>query len=172
MVMADRDCGDCNVCCWALIIDQLNKPSGVVCRHWSKEHHCTRYETRPADCRNFLCGWRLQPLSEEWRPDRCEIAIYCTEGGYQFELVGGLDRLFWRPFLAVVTDLLARNVPVYLSARAAAGYVPARVHLNDVPELQQAVAQHNISAFTAQLSRALQVSIDAPQKKVEFDTPH
>lgn len=170
--MADRDCGECNVCCWALIIDQLNKPPGVLCRHWSKEHHCTCYETRPPDCRNFLCGWLTQPLSEAWRPDRCGIAIYPSEGGYQFELVDGLDRLFWQPFLAVITDLIVRKVPVFLSARAAVGCASARVHLNEIPELRQAVTQRNLSIFTAQLSRALQFSIDAPQKKVEFDTPH
>lgn len=170
--MADRDCGDCNVCCKVLIIDALNKPAGVLCRHWSKEHHCTCYETRPADCRNFLCGWRVQQLSDAWRPDRSEIAIYCTEGGYQFELIGNRDKLLWRPFLGVVTDLLVRNVPVFLSVRAPLGCASFRVYLNDIPELQRAVAQRNLSALIAQLSRALQLSIDAPRKKVEFDTPH
>lgn len=170
--MGDRDCGECNVCCCVLTVEELNKPPGVLCRHWSKEHHCTRYETRPADCRNFLCGWHLQPLGEQWRPDRCEIAIYPVEGGYEFELVGALDRLFWRPFIAAVTDLIARNVPVYLSTLAAVGCAPARVHLNEIPELKVAVARRNFPAFTTQLSRALQVSIDAPEKKVEFDTPH
>ncbi len=170
--MGDRDCGDCNVCCYALTVVELNKPPGVLCRYWSKEQHCSCYETRPPDCRIFLCGWRVQPLGEEWRPDRCEIAIYGVEGGYQFELVGGLDKLFWRPLVATITNLMARNVPVYLSARKVVGCTPARVKLNEMPELRQAVAQRNISAVTAVLSRALQVSIDAPQQKVEFDTPH
>lgn len=170
--MGDRDCGDCNVCCYALAIDELNKPPGVVCRHWSKEQHCTCYETRPADCRIFFCGWRVQPLGEEWRPDRSQIAIYGVEGGYQFELLGGLDRLFWRPLVATITDLIARNVPVYLSARAPVGCLSARVHLNAVPGLQQAVARRNLSAFTTLLSQALQASLNAPRKKVEYDAPH
>lgn len=168
----NRECGECNVCCYALSIDELKKPPGIVCRHWTKESHCTCYDARPSSCRIFHCGWRALPLGEEWRPDRCGIVIYSAGQGHQFELIGGLDKLFWPPLVNAISDLIAQNVPVYLSASASVGYNSTRVYLNDRPALQTAVADKDFSGIAAALSIALQASIDAPKQKVEFDATH
>ena len=107
-------------------------------------------------------------LDDEWRPDKCGIVIYGAEGGMQFELLGAWDKVYWRPLVNVIANLIIKNVPAFLSARAAVGLTSHRVPLNSNAALRNAVARHDVSAITAELSQALQVSIDAPKTKMEF----
>ncbi len=75
-----RDCGDCNVCCTLMPVPQLDKPSGVDCKHWDGKREgggCTVYETRPEVCREWACIWRsgsnlLEPGD---RPDKLGIML-------------------------------------------------------------------------------------------------
>ena len=125
-----NECGGCTVCCTALRIedDELAKPAGVTC------HHCTPtgcgiYQTRPATCRGFHCGWLLLPaLNESWRPDRSGVLIGLIEpddlpeefraagNGLHFTVLGG-DASISRPgFADYVATLVRRDVAVWLSA--------------------------------------------------------
>src|SRR3982750_1443858 len=75
------DCGGCTVCCTALRIegDEFSKPAGVTCQHCTPKG-CGIYQTRPAVCRGFQCGWLLLPaLDESWRPDRSGVLISLIE---------------------------------------------------------------------------------------------
>lgn len=60
MLVKDRECGDCNICCTYLRIDELpvKKPQDVACSHLC-EKGCGIYETRPNVCRSWYCGWRI-----------------------------------------------------------------------------------------------------------------
>lgn len=77
-----RQCGDCTVCCTVLAIDtpQMQKAAGLRCRHCLGG--CTIYESRPALCRDYHCGWRQLPiLDTKWRPDISGVFV-------EFEPVG------------------------------------------------------------------------------------
>src|SRR5262245_37176595 len=77
-LVPNRECGECNVCCKALLIDEptLQKPPGVLCANWKPARGCGIYDTRPAACRGFFCGWRMMPeLGDELRPDRSGILV-------------------------------------------------------------------------------------------------
>jgi hypothetical protein len=77
MRAAEKTCGPCQVCCVALKIKapQLRKDAQIPCPHLV-EKGCGIYESRPAVCRSFLCGWRLMPeLDASWRPDLSGVML-------------------------------------------------------------------------------------------------
>ena len=65
-----RNCGTCSLCCKVYSIAELNKPAGQWCPHLARGPGCTIYKSRPQDCRQFFCAWRLDPsLGPEWKPE-------------------------------------------------------------------------------------------------------
>ena len=65
-----RICGSCMLCCKVMIVDELNKPSGTLCRHAVLGKGCSIREQRPRSCHTFFCGWRLDPnLDSMWKPE-------------------------------------------------------------------------------------------------------
>jgi hypothetical protein len=76
-LVAGRQCGSCVACCVALSIDDpaLSKPAGAICTHCGVAG-CGIYESRPAVCRSFHCGWRcLRFLDDALRPDRSGVLV-------------------------------------------------------------------------------------------------
>jgi hypothetical protein len=78
-----RSCGDCSLCCKLAQVDELDKPSGVWCRHCAPGRGgCTIYETRPSVCRNWACNWILDAsLGPEWRPLTCKMILFFENSG-------------------------------------------------------------------------------------------
>ncbi len=79
-----RDCGDCNVCCVALTINDadLRKVQGYRCPNTRPDHGCAIYEARPRTCSSFFCGWRLLKwVREPLRPDRSGVLVGLTLDG-------------------------------------------------------------------------------------------
>jgi hypothetical protein len=65
-----RTCGTCRLCCKVYSIAELSKPAGQWCPHLTRTAGCTVYRSRPHDCRQFFCAWRLDPnLGPEWKPE-------------------------------------------------------------------------------------------------------
>src|ERR1700686_1606134 len=65
-----RSCGTCMLCCKVMSIIALKKPSDVMCSHAVPGKGCTIREQRPLCCRQFFCGWRLDPnIDALWKPD-------------------------------------------------------------------------------------------------------
>ncbi|WP_156947596.1 hypothetical protein [Bradyrhizobium sp. WSM3983] len=76
-----RECGSCSLCCKLLVIEPLNKPLGGWCKHCAVGTGCRVYETRPAECRDFLCGFlTLRELDESWRPSTSKLVICFDQG--------------------------------------------------------------------------------------------
>jgi Fe-S-cluster containining protein len=72
---APRDCGSCNVCCTAMHVRPLNKPSGQRCSHQSTEG-CGIYHDRPSVCRTWYCMWVRDDgriFDATHRPDRLGV---------------------------------------------------------------------------------------------------
>ena len=76
--------GGCTTCCKLPAAPApLNKPAGVWCQHCDKGKGCRNYAERPADCRSFMCLWKVMPdFPDELRPDRCKVMWTMTEDGY------------------------------------------------------------------------------------------
>lgn len=125
-----RVCGPCTVCCTALKIEtpQLRKAADMPCKHLCGTG-CGIYETRPPVCQQFLCGWRLFPeLTDDWRPDLSGVLVMRKAPGelppawqnapYGVELaiVGGEQAVTRPGFAEYAARLLAKNIPVLLSA--------------------------------------------------------
>jgi hypothetical protein len=177
-LVPNRACGECISCCKDLTIDspELKKAPGIPCIHSVHAKGCGIYETRPAVCRVWYCGWRQMPqLDDGWRPDRSEILItaatrnipagYPPEG-LTFELIGSLEKVTWHPFLNFICDLIANSIPVFLSVRGQPGHVSGNIFLND--SLSGAVAARDPEKIVEMLHGALAACVNLPKKKVEF----
>jgi hypothetical protein len=71
-----RDCDGCTACCKILSITELGKPMGKWCPNCSIGIRCEIYDSRPAECRDFYCGYLQHPdFDDRWRPDRCKFVI-------------------------------------------------------------------------------------------------
>ncbi len=102
-----RSCGECNACCSAMAITELDKPEWTPCPHLNAARHrhpddgqpsfvpitisrehlaakggggCSIYRERPASCSGFKCQWLAgMPITEQrHRPDRSGLIIIDT----------------------------------------------------------------------------------------------
>jgi hypothetical protein len=175
------DCGECTACCRELIIDVpgLTKHAGSLCTDCISAKGCGIYDDRPQGCREFLCGWRQLPLSENWRPDRCKIIVMQESedreagviGGWKFFLFGGLATIFWRPFILFVSSLIAADKTVYIAIPGAPGHRSRMMAITPEPELKQAVAMSNNATVVGLIAALIQSCLDAPGDPVVFRNP-
>lgn len=76
-VLAERDCGNCTVCCSVLTVDtpDFKKPAGTPCSQLGAQG-CTIHAVRPPICRTWFCAWRrLADLPDAARPDRSGLLV-------------------------------------------------------------------------------------------------
>ncbi len=148
-LVAGRACGECNVCCTALTIDdpELQKVQGYHCRHSQRDNSCGIYATRPHTCRVFFCGWRrLKWIRESLRPDKSGVLVRlhgevsaktgARRMGVMFTLLNNAS-LKAEGLAESVAAAVAADVPVYLHIPGPPGYTAAQVRVNEV--LQDAV---------------------------------
>jgi hypothetical protein len=128
--LAKRRCDSCTVCCTELKIEapQLRKAANTPCPHLCGTG-CGIYETRPPVCQQFLCGWRLfAELTDDWRPDLSGVLVMrkapgelppawrAADYGVELAITGGEAAVTRAGFADYVASLLAKNIPVFLSA--------------------------------------------------------
>jgi len=77
---ANKQCGDCALCCKVMRIEEIDKARHVMCGHFRKGAGCTTYETRPQACRQFVCLWLADPnMDAAWRPDKSKFVMWGAE---------------------------------------------------------------------------------------------
>jgi hypothetical protein len=82
MVVPNRACGTCSLCCKVLRISELAKPAGQWCTHCRPGIGCGIHATRPFVCRGFYCEWMISKgLGPEWRPEQARFTLFKTNGG-------------------------------------------------------------------------------------------
>jgi hypothetical protein len=116
----DRICGECDVCCTAMRVAELEKPAGTRCVHM-RESGCGRYQNRPSACRDWYCMWLRDNrgiFSESERPDRVGIFLTASKPTEQGDQVA-----FAHPVRA---DAMANPAAMAL-VRRLRQYVPVRV---------------------------------------------
>ncbi len=80
-----RECGDCALCCKVLEIvesEDLDKPPGQWCRHWSKKCGCAIYEKREEVCKIFNCFWKVGLIPEDLKPNKTKCVLSMYKEGY------------------------------------------------------------------------------------------
>jgi hypothetical protein len=150
-LVAGRACGTCTVCCYALPVDtpELQKLPGVVCGNCTGRG-CRIYDSRPAPCRGFYCGWRLLPdLDEDWRPDRCGVLItpqtvdipaeFELRDGIEIMILGGEDAVRRPGFVETVCLFVRKRVATFVSIPGPEGFFAAKVLVNK--SLREAAAK-------------------------------
>jgi hypothetical protein len=71
-----KSCGRCTFCCKILGVDALQKPRGTWCPHCVQNRGCSVYETRPEECRRFVCDYlRLPEFGPDWKPDKARFLM-------------------------------------------------------------------------------------------------
>lgn len=78
VLVPDRECGACNVCCMSLTIDDpaLRKVQGYRCPNTLPDKSCAIYASRPRTCRTFFCGYRrLKWVKDTLRPDLSGVLV-------------------------------------------------------------------------------------------------
>ncbi len=77
-----KTCGSCTFCCKVMAIDELRKPSGAWCPNCAIGSGCKIYDTRPGDCRDFICQWLAVPeMPDAFRPDKIKVVLAAPEMG-------------------------------------------------------------------------------------------
>jgi hypothetical protein len=175
-LLPTRTCGECNVCCVALAIDdpKLQKPEGVPCRNAQRDHSCAIYATRPQACREFYCGWRrLKWIREPLRPDKSGVLVRP-----HLVVMTDTGEKHWGVIFSLLTaaalkaDGLAESiaagvgagVPVYLHIPGPPGQTGCHVRINEA--LHDAVLTRDKAAVLQTLRRVRNMARSMPQQPV------
>jgi hypothetical protein len=76
-----KSCGSCTKCCKLMGIAELKKPAWTECSHVAPGIGCRIYPDRPRSCRQFICGWLLDPgMGPELKPDQCHVIFHQQSG--------------------------------------------------------------------------------------------
>jgi len=112
MYAKNRQCGECSLCCKAVAVQDLNKPAGQWCAHFSRGHGCTIYSDRPQSCRAFNCHWLLdETMGDEWYPRQCKMVVQATEAALLVHVDPGTHQPWRRePYLSKLVVLAGQLV--------------------------------------------------------------
>lgn len=174
-LIESRSCGDCNVCCVALTIDdhELQKPQGIRCRNAQRDNSCAIYHSRPSTCREFFCGWRsLRWVRENLRPDLSGVLVrlhvdVSAAGERDYGIVVTLlhsKALEAEGLAETVAAAVAADVPVYLNIPGPPGYTSAQARLNDA--LRGPVLTRDKAAVLAVLRDGRSAARKGPKKRI------
>lgn len=78
-----RECGDCQLCCELIGVEELRKHPHERCQHQCATG-CSIHGSHPRECRTYQCQWRAdENVPEELRPDKlgCIIDVHDTPIG-------------------------------------------------------------------------------------------
>ncbi len=173
--LSDRPCGTCNVCCYALTIDEpaLAKPQGVRCPNTAPDLSCAIYGTRPTTCRSFWCGWRLfRWVRGALRPDESGVLIrtqYRTSPGGEaragviFSLLTPAS-LEAEGLLESIAAAIAGGLTVHVHIPGPAGYTSSTARIDEA--LADVVMRRDKPGMMALLKEALKEGQDGPRRKI------
>lgn len=143
-LVAHRSCGDCNVCCVALTIDdpEMQKLQGYRCKNTLPNRGCAIYDARPNTCREFHCGWRkLKWVREPLRPDKSGVLVrlhYSVAEPGQPPVLGVVFTFLTNNALKAeglaesVAAAVAAGIPVHVNIPGPPGYTSGQARIDEV----------------------------------------
>lgn len=138
-----RSCGECNVCCVSLTINDvaMQKPQGYRCKNAQRDNSCAIYTDRPQTCRSFFCGWRkLKWVRPSLRPDSSGVLIRLhfdkpdASGARQLGVIVTLltsAAVKAEGLAETIAAAIAAKVPVFISVPGPPGYTASVAKIND-----------------------------------------
>jgi hypothetical protein len=76
-IVPGKSCGSCTKCCTVMGIAEIKKPAWEECPHVAAGVGCKIYSERPRSCRDFICGWLLDPyMGPDLKPENCHVVFY------------------------------------------------------------------------------------------------
>ena len=91
-----RPCGDCTACCTWLQGSAYGYEfgGGKSCKFLCKTG-CSVHKARPKVCEGYFCAWSQELISEEMRPDKCEVlaSVENNEKGQYLKLVSTQEEI-------------------------------------------------------------------------------
>ncbi len=76
-VVAGKTCGSCTKCCKVMGIPEIKKRPWEECPNVVPGLGCNIYADRPRSCRQFICGWLLDPyMGPDLKPENCHVVFY------------------------------------------------------------------------------------------------
>lgn len=70
----NRSCGDCQECCFAYDIGEIEKPPHATCPHQCATG-CAIWKSKPVECTAFACLWLMDFFPDHLRPDKSKIIV-------------------------------------------------------------------------------------------------
>lgn len=177
LLIKDRVCGSCSVCCVSLRINtpELKKKADIPCANIRPQGGCSIYKDRPSVCKTWYCGWRmLDEVDESLRPDKCGLLIK-KSGGMSVSLMlikGKSNRIMWdKRTLELIRQLRERDVSVSTSVPTKAGYCNAKTDIDDhiTPELISHNPTKAALIMKALLFRAVHAQTN-PEPRFDLDS--
>jgi len=172
-----RDCGDCNVCCIALTIDDpgLHKVQGVRCANALPDNRCGIYAARPGTCSTFHCGWRqLKWVRPSLRPDTSGVLIRldrrAVAGTRVVSVIFTLlhkDALQADGLAEAMATAITTGHPVFLEVAGQPGYTYGAARMDEV--LALSVQLRDKTAMLDILRQALAEGGDGPARPIVLD---
>jgi hypothetical protein len=76
LLLPERSCGTCTLCCKVMHIVELESPAGQWCKHCAPGKGCKIHETRPPVCRQFFCMWMYwKHAGPHWKPEKSKMVL-------------------------------------------------------------------------------------------------
>ncbi|MFA1012856.1 MULTISPECIES: YkgJ family cysteine cluster protein [Pseudomonas syringae group] len=167
MIKKHKTCGECTVCCSALLIDTPNfkKPADIKCIHVKDKGGCSIYEKRPEVCRSWECGWlALSKLRNSLRPDKSNLLIRLEEGGsITLQPIGNAIRYLTNTdALEVIATWINYDAQVAISVPTKTGHAYANHVLN------QTINKHDIATEALLKTKVIAAIISASSAQTDL----
>ena len=175
-LVANRECGECNLCCISLLIDcpELTKLPGIACENLKKSGGCSIYTKRPPTCQDWYCQWRYIPqLGDQWRPDLKGIMLsnmlegvpeeYSHKEAFDFKILKDTSIINDQDFINVLAAFIEQGYACFIST-GKPGHASTKIFLNDY--LMPALSTKNIDLFKSELLTAIEECINHPKEKM------
>jgi Fe-S-cluster containining protein len=98
------------MCCKILVIEELEKDAGPLCKHCKIGKGCKIYTKRPNVCREYECGWMLnRDMGPQLRPDKTGTILQVDPDTDEFQAVcDPATPMQWRKSPLVFKYLVAK----------------------------------------------------------------
>lgn len=169
LLIKNRKCGSCSVCCHALRIEQpnLKKLAGVPCQHLKPKGGCSIYSERPPVCQTWYCGWRILKIGPELRPDRCGVLIRFDGTSLCFQPIedGKVSSLLDPEILRIIGSSIFNKMKVEISIPTREGYCSSNVDVTEA--MSESVKSQEYQQMRSKMIQLIQFAAKSKTDPIE-----